>query len=87
MGCILRDLHCRGWTDRVTEMGGYLFFRALVVVGTSDFLRFDRADSIPLEFDLHVGRLGVDAARGCDGSFMALLVVARKGIFLSLVKK
>ena len=65
-------------------MGGSLFFCALVVVWTSDVLVFDRTGSISLEFDRHVVEPVVYIAGGRDGSFMALLVMARKGFFLSV---
>jgi len=66
-------------------MGGSLFFCALVVVWTSDVLVFDRTGSISLEFDRHVVGRVIYVSRGPDGSFMALLVVAREEFFLSVV--
>jgi len=84
VGLIPRGLYCRTRTGRAAKMGGYLFFSAVVVDRILVFLQFDRADSVPGEFTRHVVRRVVDAARGGDGSFMATLVMARKGLFLSV---
>jgi hypothetical protein len=65
-------------------MGGYLFFGAFVVHWPLDLLGFDNAGSIPLEFGLHVGRRVIDAARCGDRSFMAILVMGWKVVFLSV---
>ena len=65
-------------------MGGYLFFGAVVVDWALLFLEFDRAGSIPREFDLHVVQRVIDAARCGDRSFMAILVMARKVVLLSV---
>lgn len=65
-------------------MGGYLFFGAVVVHGSLGLLGFDRAGSIPLELGLHVGRRVINAARCGDRSFMAILIMGRKVVFLNL---
>lgn len=85
-GGIRRDLYCRSRADRVAKMGGYLFFGALVLHGALDFLGFDRAGSVPLEFGLHVGRRVIDAAGRGDGSSMAIPFMARKVVFLIVQK-
>ena len=83
VGRILRCLYYRNGPDRVTKMGGYLFFRALVVHWPWSLLELDRAGCISLESVLDVGRRLTDAAGSGDRSFMAILVMGWKMVFLS----
>ena len=84
MGRIRRDPGYRIWPDRVAKVGRNLFLASLVLRWLLAGLEFDRAGFISVEFALDDRRSFVDAA-GCRYSpFVALLIMGRKVVFLSV---